>query len=558
MNLFDRRQRPQRRWLRRGGVMLLALAGFAVWLGWDDEPIGMPLTTGAPIPGGGAALALEQGWSAHTLERAWYTSFGSRLLPRSWFLALEHSAGTTLFRDNGHLETLGFLAQAPDAMNPDGLPVGFAISGTAPDDYVGLTCAACHTGEWQYAGKRLRIAGGAGRLDLPAFERSLLRALEVTVDDDAQFARFAARVGGDVTTLRAQLAATAQRLRERARINHVDVDYGPGRLDAFGQIFNTISAEFLGRADNFHAPDAPVSIPSLWNTPRYDRVQWNGSSPNDAVAPLVQNVTTALAVYGDIDLSKRHGLGYRSSADVAALGRLQRWNTRLRSPVWPQPWFGLLDDEAIGRGRNVFVHECSRCHADAPRDEDGPLATVLVPLAEIGTDPRMADNFAASSVDAAMLAGRPALVLGGTTLPKQARAIDLVVHAALGATLQHPLDALRAAWAGHGKAAATTITDTRGYKAAPLAGIWATAPYLHNGSVPTLLDLLRPPAQRPRSFDPGTREFDPAKVGLSADTPADTWRFDTSVPGNDNGGHDYGTRLDAAQKADLLTYLKSL
>lgn len=99
---------------------------------------------------------------------------------------------------------------------------------------------------------------------------------------------------------------------------------------------------------------------------------------------------------------------------------------------------------------------------------------------------------------------------------------------------------------------------TAGYAARPIGGVWATAPYLHNGSVPTLSDLLRPPAERPKSFLTGGHEFDPNKVGFAADGAAGaTFLLDTTIDGNHNSGHSYGTTLTEEQRQDLLEYLKS-
>jgi len=104
------------------------------------------------------------------------------------------------------------------------------------------------------------------------------------------------------------------------------------------------------------------------------------------------------------------------------------------------------------------------------------------------------------------------------------------------------------------------------YKARSLNGIWATAPYLHNGSVPTLYDLLLPkkrdkdPANgeyRPDKFRVGSREFDPYRVGLKSDG-YNGFLFDTSHRSNSNAGHPWGTDLDKEKRLDLLEYLKSL
>lgn len=105
-----------------------------------------------------------------------------------------------------------------------------------------------------------------------------------------------------------------------------------------------------------------------------------------------------------------------------------------------------------------------------------------------------------------------------------------------------------------------------GYKFRPLTGIWATAPYLHNGSVPTLYDLLLPPTDRPKSFYVGTREFDPVKVGFKTGQSADNsflFRvFDDQgkpIQGNLNSGHDYNNAsLSEADREALVEYMKGL
>jgi hypothetical protein len=101
-----------------------------------------------------------------------------------------------------------------------------------------------------------------------------------------------------------------------------------------------------------------------------------------------------------------------------------------------------------------------------------------------------------------------------------------------------------------------------GYASQPLDGIWLRAPYLHNGSVPTLDALLLPPADRPTEFWRGCDILDPVAVGFRA-TPPDAdcpraFRFDTTLRGEGNGGHVYGTALPPPERAALLEYMKTL
>jgi len=97
------------------------------------------------------------------------------------------------------------------------------------------------------------------------------------------------------------------------------------------------------------------------------------------------------------------------------------------------------------------------------------------------------------------------------------------------------------------------------YRARPLNGIWATAPYLHNGSVPSLYELLLAPHARSRMFYMGNWEFDPVHVGVRSSSPfTGASLFDTRLPGNSNAGHTYGTDLSEEDRLALIEYLKTL
>jgi hypothetical protein len=105
--------------------------------------------------------------------------------------------------------------------------------------------------------------------------------------------------------------------------------------------------------------------------------------------------------------------------------------------------------------------------------------------------------------------------------------------------------------------------DQRVYKARPLTGIWATAPYLHNGSVPNLAELLTDDRCRMSNFSVGNREFDPDNVGfvITQDVHESASPFDARFPGNRNIGHSgkiFGTELKESEKWDLIEFLKTL
>lgn len=99
-------------------------------------------------------------------------------------------------------------------------------------------------------------------------------------------------------------------------------------------------------------------------------------------------------------------------------------------------------------------------------------------------------------------------------------------------------------------------TSSLVYKGRPLNGIWATAPYLHNGSVPNLYELLKKPEERIKTFKVGSRAFDAVNIGFETATGKST--FDTNLVGNSNAGHVYGTKLTEVQKRALVEYMKTL
>jgi hypothetical protein len=102
----------------------------------------------------------------------------------------------------------------------------------------------------------------------------------------------------------------------------------------------------------------------------------------------------------------------------------------------------------------------------------------------------------------------------------------------------------------------------KAYESRVLEGIWATAPYLHNGSVPTLADLLKPATERPATFKIGPA-YDPVNLGLAIDQTMFNYTMQTTDcsdrnSGNSRCGHEFGTQLSPAEKRALLEYLKVL
>ncbi len=657
---------------------------------------------------------LSQGWNSELRRAFWFTPQGSALIPYKWFLNLEmpkrncegksdaalNKGNWTYFRDSGHLRSLGFIPASSDPVwNPDGLPIGFAKSSTREDgEFLGPTCAACHTNLMHLKGRKVLVEGAPTLADIQGLNIGLANALcsmdETMVDKNlpdaesrkaaakAQFKTFAEKVlAGDpkatgaepFAKLQEELFAKVQEQRGRIMVRNarnysnlsIYPHYGRGRLDAVGAILNEAAVEIANHEDNIVPANAPVSYPFLWGTSQSDVVQWNGFAPNQffGFGPLGRNAGEVVGVYGYLDAfpekvveaqklellrklkdlnflppgtpdvskidgpsdrsltttltvddlrkfapkevvedvnrqSPFHPLlttsgsaqfgGIDSSILLKNLGSIEHWVGKLLSPKWPADVLGKIDPEKSGRGREIYENACASCHQIVERrDQHKAYFAKMVRIPEVGTDPAMAENFL---LERHPSTGKPWKTgffkdtkIGfpwegrfGENFTVRGEALTAIVFdVILGKLLP---DGISGAIRSRSVSEENPATSAGGdrlyrYKARPLNGIWATAPYLHNGSVPNLAQLLMPEAERDKIFCVGSREFDPDVVGFVSKIGPDgkcidvedyAMPLDTSYFGSSNRGHHYGVELDKdkdknrAMKADLLEFLKTL
>lgn len=565
---------------RTGLILLAGLAGFLALAAATDFLV----SRNAAVRQAGPPKLLDQGWSREMREQFYYTPQGSGLLPYAVLRALEQPFGEKPFLDPAYVAQTGFLpADGPSPLNPDALPIGFAKDprpGGAFGPAVGLTCAACHTTDIDANGARIRIDGGTSTADYQMFMGRLSRALDVTLADPAKFQRFAARlVAVDPKQVRPGLEAVAAQVRRLEAASWTPVRYGRGRLDAFGHILNAVTADALGEPGNFRIPDAPVSYPFLWSTPAQRFVQWNGVAGN----PLGRNLGEVLGVFGHPSFSGGPA-AFTSTALTENLVALENWVSVLKPPPWPEHELGKVDVVQAKRGAELFAEHCAGCHGGPtyrmtpPEETEGGrqwLAVTMVDAAKVGTDPRMVTNFATRFARpgalAPLLAGVPQTPDGQVPAPAALLAAVSVITENDLRTRGITGDA-RKAWYGW-RFAPSSVTPQSGwlktlaYKAGPLAGVWATGPFLHNGSVPTVYDLLSPQDERPARFYVGSSRMDTAKLGfvslpdrLSEQERGGLFLFDTGLPGNSNRGHAFpaGAPLAPQDRFAIIEYLKVL
>jgi processive rubber oxygenase RoxA-like protein len=258
--------------------------------------------------------------------------------------------------------------------------------------------------------------------------------------------------------------------------------------------FGILSASLL----NAPTPYAPIKFGLVWNVDKRTWVHWDGNTKS----PIARNLLASLGL--GAPLHGKHG-----ELEFAVVKRQTDLSEKIQPPKYPFD----VDLAAAKRGAAHFDAKCASCHGGPESDKR------LYSVAEVGTDPNRANMFTQKVADGfnKFLAD---LESDGYEPPKE-----------------------------------FGVRSTGKYWAATLNGVWARTPYLHNGSVRTMQELLTPPAQRAKSFHRGSRTYDPTQMGYTDDG---AYVLDTAMTGNANSGHDYGTSLSAAEKGELMEYLKTL
>lgn len=256
-NLFSRRTfwRLFKWFVMLGILLVIILAIGKLYQKWDDdsERGAIAIEKGTFGENYATPIYLDQGWSANDSLWFYNTTQGSALVPYDFFIALEQADSTTLFRANSLIDKYRYLPQKPTFFNPDGLPVGFVKESYKGKDYIGLTCAACHTGQVNYKGTALRIDGGASMANMVGFLTDLENSLAVAVENSEKNHRFVTRVlelnntYSKAEDVQLDLKRWARKIRLYNTINHSNVEYGYARLDAFGRIYNRVLEHVISR-----------------------------------------------------------------------------------------------------------------------------------------------------------------------------------------------------------------------------------------------------------------------------------------------------------------------
>jgi mono/diheme cytochrome c family protein len=408
----------------------------------------------------------------------------------------------------GGYAALGILAPSGHEM-----PIGLSKA-TIGFPRVGINCAMCHT-----ASVRLR----------PADPPTIYPAAPSHQMAPQMYLRFLFACASDprfsADTILAEISrnyrlSTLDRLiyryviipRTRSALRELDradawmwsrPDWGRGRIDPFNPVkFRVLEQPVDGTIGN-------SDMVPLWNLKAHTghAYHWDGLN-TDLREVVLSSAIGDGATRKWVDRDMR-GWDSTDPRAMSSLRRVQNYISERQAPKYPFP----VDSALAAEGASIYAAGCASCHALG-----GARAGTVIPVAEVGTDRHRLDMWTKASAAAYNAYGE-----------------------------------------GHSWKFSHFRT-TEGYVSVPLEGLWLRAPYLHNGSVPTLTDLLEPVERRPARFWRGYDVYDPVRVGFVTSAPGierSATLHDVARPGNGNAGHVYGTTLPPDQKRALIEYLKT-
>jgi hypothetical protein len=419
------------------------------------------------------------------------------------------------------LESLGFVFEKGKV-----LPAGMSQRRYLGFDLVWLNCAICHTGtvrETPQSEPKVYAAMPANTFNFRAFTRFLFAAGEdrrfTPTDIIRQINVIRRREGlGDLPLLDKlvfrfyaiyYMRERLLTLRDRLDFIKAEPEWGPGRVDTF----NPLKAYFNFPPDKLSKLEliGTTDFPSIWNQGQRETLKMNLHWDGNNISLEERNRSAAM------------GTGITPpTGDRPSLKRVADWLRTLAAPAYPFK----IDKALAAQGAPIYKKYCAECHGADGKDFRSEYTGQIVPIEDIGTDRHRLDSYT----------------------------YDVAVN-------QNMI------FAGYGDERFSHFRKTFGYANSPLDGIWLRAPYLHNGSVPTLRDLLEPRDNRPKTFYRGYDVYDQRKVGFVGDVAEDRGKkfflFDTdetNQPGNSNMGHEgkrFGTELPASDKDALVEYLKT-
>jgi hypothetical protein len=500
-------------------------------------------------------LAQVSKWSADDLDFFLHGSMSTEVVPERALRAF-----IKIYPDLFPAADLAYLGLIPDPQF--GWPIGFSrkseVKHLGGQPAVGINCASCHVAQINSSATKepIRILGATSHFNVEAFfgavlvstfrtsdpanmkkflsayldlsdpksgkegqrllekawqfqEKEMLATLKADpfgakdvapgelhqIDSESlQLDQISLERDGDIVTCAQSLVKLFHNVRAALHVpDQPPEKVPPASGPGRNDAFGLLSASLLNKPQ----PYAPIKFGLVWDVDKRTWVHWDGNTKS----PIARNLLASLGLGAPLH-------GKRGDLDFATVKRQTDLSESIRPPKYPF----AIDQAAAKRGAAHFETNCASCHGGPESDKR------LYSTAEVGTDPRRAELFT----------------------EKQAEGFNKFLAELEAVGYEPPKE--------------FGVRSTGKYFAATLGGVWARSPYLHNGSVRTMQELLTAPAQRARTFHRGSQAYDANQMGY---TDAGAYVFDAATEGNSNAGHDYGTKLSSEQKRELMEYLKT-
>lgn len=382
-------------------------------------------------------------------------------------------------------------------------PVGFSIR-RVYIDRVGMNCALCHTGtvrDTPQSAPRVIEGMPANKFDLQGYARFLYACAKdprFTADNVIQAIEQRKKLGPLEKLIYREAVWRTRDALVEQASRLTFMDSRPNWGPGRVDTFNPYKVLQFNFPMENDHTIGTVDLPVIWNQEPRKGMWLHWDGNNDSVEERNKSASLGAGVTP-------------ATLDLKRIRRIEDWLLNLPAPKYPYP----VDETLAAKGEPVYKQNCAQCHAF-----DGAYTGKVTPIDEIGTDRARLDSYTYE-----LLENQNTLYSG------------------------YP-------WRF------SHFRKTNGYANMPLDGVWLRAPYLHNGSVPTLADLLEPVEKRPKEFYRGYDVYDPAHLGFFTNVKEENgtkyFFYDTSQPGNANTGHLYGTQLSADDKLALIEYIKKL
>lgn len=559
------------------------------------------------LPGSSFEANITNGLSNVDRASFYNLDYGIQYLPTNVFLSLKRASNDTvprvmdeLFFD--HSERFGLL---PNYINPNSpLPIG--ITQSIDKSYApmsGINCASCHSSIISNNKNQFFLIDGAGsRFQIDVFIGEMLKSVVATLINPVEFEAFFERyqiraninniskedtssiqslpevvktsyTSGDIsklinntniqniqsgktTTLTVGSYPTEQQLSSRAGMyvylvkrfiylfsltkygtnpsGSLVADSGPGRSNPWMPTKMMLADKYLHSKNSYKIVGGPINTPFMWDTNRQHWIFLLGNTNS----MLERHIAQGVALLSDFNPTT-----FDTTLSIKNINTISQYVNKIQAPTWPEDILGPIDTELANRGKEIFKEQCLSCHD--PKLNNQNTASAYYNYIDAGTDPNYY-NGQIEKIDGKDLFSNiitPFMSKIKSTIAINEHITDLS---------SYEYNRSPAVWKG-------PISNS--IIAKPLMGVWATPPYLHNGSVPTIRDLLNPDYMRPKSFYIGGFVYNSIDLGYTEDKALPyVFEFKTNCEkcvGNSNMGHNYGVNLPFEDKSALIEFLKS-